>query len=98
MNDLENSPLMKMQRKMLELQRELQEMKFEGVAADGKVRVCFNGKSQFESVKIAPELIKPENKTLLESAVVEAAREAVTRLTTVAKEKAEGARQEFGLP
>jgi DNA-binding YbaB/EbfC family protein len=96
--DFANSPLMKMQQRMLEIQRELQEMKVEGAAADGKVQVCFNGKSQFEFVKIAPELVKRENKEMLEKAIVEAARQAVTRLAAEAREKTESARQQLGLP
>jgi DNA-binding YbaB/EbfC family protein len=61
------------------IQNALKDRGAEGSADWGKVRVAMDGNMTVTSVIIAPELLKTESKSKLESAVKEAVNEAVKK-------------------
>lgn len=63
---------------MNKMQQEMQQMKFEGTAGNGKVKVVCNGLQEILSVKIDPELLK-EEATLLEDLIVVATNDALNK-------------------
>ena len=63
-----------MQRQVAELQEELGKKTFEGRAGGGMVRVVVNGKREFQSIKIDPQVIDPEDAEILEDLVASAMR------------------------
>ncbi len=70
--------LNQVQNMMNKMQQEMQQMKFEGTAGNGKVKVVCNGLQEILSVKIDPELLK-EEATLLEDLIVVATNDALNK-------------------
>ncbi|MCX7870411.1 MAG: YbaB/EbfC family nucleoid-associated protein [bacterium] len=60
------------------LQQEMSSEKYEGQAANGKVRVVVTGLQEVVSINIDPELLK-EDKTLLEDLLVVALNDALNK-------------------
>lgn len=70
--------LNQVQNMMNKMQQEMGQMKFEGTAGNGKVKVVCNGLQEILSVKIDPELLKEES-TLLEDLIVVATNDALNK-------------------
>ncbi|MFP3944996.1 MAG: YbaB/EbfC family nucleoid-associated protein [Alphaproteobacteria bacterium] len=69
-----------LQEKMNEMQKQLEEMEVEGVSGGGMVRVMLSGKGEMKSVKVDPELVKPDDVEMLEDLIVAAHGDAKKRL------------------
>ena len=69
----------KLQAQLLKAQAELANVKVEGSAGGGAVKVVMNGQQQVESVKISKEVVNPEEVEMLEDLVLSAVRDAATK-------------------
>ena len=77
----------KMQRQMEEQQAELETKEFEATAGGGAVTVKVSGKKEVVSVKLAPEVVDPDDIEMLEDLIVAAIGEAMNQAETDAGEK-----------
>ena len=66
-----------LQSKMQETQSELASQKVQGVSGGGMVKVTANGQQEILSIDIEPEVIKVEEKELIEEMVVAAVNQAL---------------------
>lgn len=69
-----------LQAKMAEMQRQMEEIEVEGVSGGGMVHVTLTGKSLLKSVKIDPDLAKPDETEMLEDLIVAAYNDAKAKL------------------
>ena len=76
-----------LQKKVTDVQEELEKMEIEGVSGAGMVKVIMTGKNDVKSIKIDPSLIVPEDKEMLEDLIVAALHNAKTNLDSKMKEK-----------
>ncbi len=76
-----------LQSKMQDLQAELDLAEVEGTAGGGLVRVTMTGKGSVKSVSIAPELMKADEREILEDLIVAAASDAKAKAERLAAEK-----------
>ena len=67
----------KMQQELAKAQSELAEKRFEGSAGGGMVKAIVTGGPELVEVKIAPEVVDPEDVEMLEDLVVAAVRQAM---------------------
>lgn len=77
----------KMQEDMAAMQAELEEREYEVAAGGGVVGVKINGKKEIISVKIAPEVVDPDDIETLEDLIVAAVNEAVKKVESVSSEE-----------
>ena len=77
----------KMQEDMAAMQAELEEREFEVSAGGGVVNVKINGKKEILSVKLAPEVVDPDDVETLEDLVVAAVNEAIKKVEAVSGEE-----------
>jgi hypothetical protein len=66
-----------MQKQMEEKTKELEEKTWEASAGGGAVTVTVTGKKEVASVKIAPEVVDPDDVEMLEDLIVAATNEAL---------------------
>ena len=66
-----------MQKQMEDTQAELEEKEYEATAGGGVVKVVINGKKEVTEIKIAEEVVDPEDIEMLEDLVVAAVNEAI---------------------
>ncbi len=66
-----------MQKKMAELQEELEDREFEATAGGGAVNVVVSGKKQVKAINIKPEVVDPDDVEMLEDLVIAAVNEAL---------------------
>ena len=69
----------RMQRQMEEGQKELETKEFSASAGGGAVEVTINGKKEITSIKLAEEIVDPEDIETLQDAIVAAANEALRK-------------------
>lgn len=69
----------KMQKKMMELQGELEQQRVEGTAGGGMVTVVANGRQDILELKIQPDVVNPEDVEMLEDLVLAAIHQAQQR-------------------
>ncbi len=67
----------KMQEELAKAQSELAEKRFEGSAGGGMVKAIVTGGPELVEVKIAPEVVDPDDVEMLEDLVVAAVRQAM---------------------
>lgn len=77
----------KAQEDMQNTQSELEATEYEGVAAGGQVKIVVDGKHNVKSVKIAPEIVDPEDVEMLEDLVAVALNDAVSKAVADYDEK-----------
>ena len=70
----------KMQRQMEEQQKELEAKEFTATAGGGAVEVTVTGKKSIVSVKLAEEVVDPDDIEMLEDLIVAAANEALKKV------------------
>lgn len=70
--------LNQVQNMMNKMQQEMSQMKFEGLAANGKVKIVCNGLQEVLAVKIDPELLK-EDPSLIEDLILVAVNDALNK-------------------
>jgi hypothetical protein len=87
--------LQKMQAK---LQAEMDEMEVEATAGGGMVTARMNGKKQLLSIKLAPDVITPEDPELLEDLVIAAVNEASRKIDLELQQKTQGLAGGLNIP
>ena len=70
----------KMQEDMAVLEEDLKSREYEVSAGGGVINVKINGKKEILSVKIAPEVVDPEDVETLEDIIVAAVNEGIKRV------------------
>lgn len=76
-----------LQAKMGDMQAELEALEVEGTSGGGLVRVTMSGKGAVKKVAIAPELMKEDEREILEDLIVAASVDAKTKSERLAEEK-----------
>jgi len=86
--------MMKMMGKMKEVQAKVKEaqanlvhIKADGEAGAGMVKVTVNGLKQVESINIDADIIKPEDKEMIQDLVVAAINKAIAEVEVLAKDE-----------
>jgi hypothetical protein len=80
----------RLQAQLLKAQEELANMTVEASSGGGAVTVTMNGQQQILSVKIAREVVNPEDVEMLEDMVLSAVKEAQARAQEAAAKKMGG--------
>ena len=62
----------KMQKKMMELQGELEQQRVEGTAGGGMITVVANGRQDILEIKIQPDVVDPDDVEMLEDLILAA--------------------------
>lgn len=75
----------RMQRQMEEKTKELETQEYTGTAGGGAVSVTVSGKKEVVSVKLAPEVVDPEDIEMLEDLIVAAVNEAFGQMESAAQ-------------
>ena len=75
-----------MQKKMAEIQEELDSMKVEGEAGGGMVKVVVTGKKNVVSVNVNQEILG-EDKEMLEDLILVAINQALDKVDSISKDK-----------
>lgn len=70
----------RMQKQMEEKSKELEGMEWEATAGGGAVSVKVSGKREVLSVKLAPEVVDPDDIEMLEDLIVAATNEALRKM------------------
>ncbi|HXW73143.1 MAG TPA: YbaB/EbfC family nucleoid-associated protein [Methylocella sp.] len=76
-----------MQEKMQALQAEMEKIEVEGQAGGGMVRVTLTAKGQMKGLSIDDQLIKPDEKVILEDLIIVAHEDARRKAERVMEEK-----------
>jgi DNA-binding YbaB/EbfC family protein len=87
-----------MQEKMQELQAELERLEVEGQSGGGMVTVTLGVKGQLRAIKIDDQLLKPEEKEILEDLILTAHDDARKKADRVMEEKMKGMTAGLPLP
>ena len=88
----------KMQEDMAVLQQELEAKEYEVKAGGGMVEVKINGKKEILSVKIAPEIVDPDDVETLEDIIVAGINEAIKRVESTNEAEMSKLTGGFGMP
>ena len=75
-----------MQKKMTQIQSEIDALKIEGESGGGMVKVVVEGKKSLLSVNLSPDLMQ-EDKEMLEDLILVAINNAIKEVDTISKEK-----------
>lgn len=79
-------------------QAELAELRLEAASGGGMVRVVANGREEILDIKIAPEVVDPQDVGMLEDLILAAVREAQAKAKEVAQKEMGGLLGGLGLP
>ena len=74
-----------MQKKMAQIQSEIEQLKIEGKSGGGMVEVVVDGKNLL-SISLNPEILK-EDKEMLEDLIVVAVNDGIKKVDSISKEK-----------
>jgi DNA-binding YbaB/EbfC family protein len=88
----------KMQEQMAKTQAELGEKTVEVQAAGGKVTVVANGSGEIVSLKIAKEIVDPEDVEFLEEAVLSGVKQAIEQAKAIGQSEMSKIAGGLGLP
>ena len=70
----------RMQRQMEEAQKELETKEWEAAAGGGAVTVKVSGKKEITAIKLAPEVVDPDDIEMLQDLIMAAANEAFRKM------------------
>lgn len=87
-----------MQKKMDELQGEIEKMEATATSGGGAVTVTANGKKEITSIKIKPEVVDPEDIEMLEDLILTAANEAIRQMEEISQSEMAKLSSSLGLP
>lgn len=76
----------KMQRQMEEQQKELETKEFTAAAGGGAVEVTVSGKKEVVKVKLAEEVVDPDDIEMLEDLIVAATNEALRKMEEISQQ------------
>ena len=75
-----------MQKEMLKIQKEIEELEIEGKSGGGLISVIVNGKKKVVSINIDSDALK-EDKDILEDLILSATNQALDSIDKISKEK-----------
>lgn len=75
-----------MQKKMQNVQKEIEESEFEAAAGGGAVSVKVNGKREVLAINIKPEVVDPDDVEMLEDLVMAAIKDAQSKVAQLSKD------------
>jgi nucleoid-associated protein EbfC len=87
-----------MQKKMDELQGEIETMEATATSGGGAVTVVANGKKEITSIKIKPEVVDPDDIEMLEDLILIAANEAIRQMEEISQSEMAKLSSSLGLP
>lgn len=87
-----------MQEKMQEMQAEMERIEVEGQAGGGMVRVTLTAKGQMKALSIDDQLLKADEKVILEDLIIVAHEDARKKAERLAEEKMKGMTAGLSLP
>lgn len=87
-----------MQKKMESMQAELANKEAQGIAGGGLVKVTVSGKSEMKKIDIDKDLLKPEEKDVLQDLIIAAFNDAKGKVEGEFNEAMGGLAGELGLP
>lgn len=88
--------LQKLQEQALKAQRQLSEQMVEGTAGGGAVAIALTGGMTVQSLKIAPEVVDPDDVEMLEDLVTAALNEALQKVQALQMQQIAGIAGQFG--
>ena len=88
----------RMQEKMAQTQAELAEKTVEAQAAGGKITVVANGTGDVVSIKIAKEIVDPEDVEFLEDALLSGVKQAIEQGKAIASSEMSKITSGMGVP
>jgi hypothetical protein len=89
--------LQQMQQQAMKAQQELQEKVVEGSAGGGAVSITLTGGMTVQGLKIAPEVVDPEDVEMLEDLVTAAVNEALQQVQQLQMQQISGIAGQLGL-
>lgn len=89
--------LQQMQARALKAQQDLAEEAVEGSAGGGAVNITVTGGLKVQSLKIAPEVVDPDDIEMLEDLVTAAVNEALQKVQALQMQQISGLAGQFGL-
>lgn len=89
--------LQQMQQQAMKAQEELQEKTVEGSAGGGAVSITLTGGMTVQGLKIAPEVVDPEDVEMLEDLVTAAVNEALQQVQQLQMQQISGIAGQLGL-
>ncbi len=75
-----------MQEEMNRVQSELEEKTVEATSGGGKVKVCMKGTKEITEIKIAPEIVDPDDVEMIEDLVTVAVNDAIRQVEAMMEE------------
>lgn len=78
----------KMQKRLVETQKELENVEVTAQSAGGAVEVVYTGQAKFKRIKIKPEAINPENPDSVDTETIEMLEDLITEALTNGTKKA----------
>jgi nucleoid-associated protein EbfC len=87
-----------MQAKMQEMQAEMEQIEVEGQAGGGMVRVTLTAKGQMKGLSIDDQLLKTDDKVILEDLIIVAHEDARKKAERLVEEKMKGVTAGLSLP
>lgn len=76
-----------MQQKMAEIQKQLEELRIEGSAGGGVVKVVANGKNEVVGITIDPEVVNKDDVEMLQDLVLAAVKQAQEKSQAIQAEQ-----------
>jgi DNA-binding YbaB/EbfC family protein len=89
--------LQQMQERVLKAQQELNEQTVDGSAGGGAVSITVSGGLKVQSLKIAPEVVDPDDIEMLEDLVTAAVNEALQQVQALQMQQLGGLAGQFGM-
>lgn len=89
--------IQQMQERALKAQQELNDKTAEGTAGGGAVSITVTGGLRVQSLKIAPEVVDPEDVEMLEDLVTAAVNEALQQVQGMQMQQVAGLAGQFGI-
>lgn len=90
--------VIKMQREMKRIQKELRGVEIESVSGGGNVKVMLNGEMKILKIDINKDVLSKENKTDLEEALLDTINEGMKKAQAEAAQKTRGLMGDLNLP
>src|SRR3989337_1310281 len=89
--------LQQLQQQALKAQQQLSEQAVDGSAGGGAVSITVTGGLKVQSLKIAPEVVDPDDIEMLEDLVTAAVNEALQKVQALQMQQISGLAGQFGL-
>ena len=87
-----------MQRKMEEVQAEIDEMETTATSGGGAIAVTVSGKKEIKKMEIKPEVVDPDDIEMLQDLIMAAANEALRQMEEISQNEMNKLTGGFGLP